>query len=92
MFGGGKEHEVPCHHLLAEYLDAYIEAAGLGGRAKVALFQGAPGRGLERGAADARQRLVHGAAPVRCFSNSSPESRCHPQGLGIMRFPKATRP
>jgi len=28
---GGKRHEVPCHHNLAAYLDAWIDAAGAGG-------------------------------------------------------------
>ena len=28
---GGKEHEVPCHHKLEQYLDEYIAAAGLAG-------------------------------------------------------------
>ena len=27
----GKEHEVPCHHNLGEYLDEYTETAGVGG-------------------------------------------------------------
>src|SRR5689334_20089432 len=27
---GGKRHEVPCHHSLDEYLDAWIAAAGIG--------------------------------------------------------------
>jgi site-specific recombinase XerD len=27
---GGKRHEVPCHHLLDEYLDAWIQAAVIG--------------------------------------------------------------
>ena len=31
---GGKEHEVPCHHTLEAYLDAYIAAAGLAGDAR----------------------------------------------------------
>jgi len=26
---GGRHHEMPCHHTLQEYLDAYIEAAGI---------------------------------------------------------------
>jgi len=29
---GAKRHEVPCHHNLAVYLDAWIAAAGGGGR------------------------------------------------------------
>jgi len=28
---GGKEHEVPCHHSLEQYLDEYIAAAGTAG-------------------------------------------------------------
>jgi hypothetical protein len=26
---GGKQHEMPIHHTLEEYLDRYIEAAGI---------------------------------------------------------------
>jgi integrase len=35
---GGKRHEVPCHHALDEYLDAWIRAAGLGDDKKAPLF------------------------------------------------------
>ena len=28
---GGKEHEVPCHHNLEQYLDEYIADAGIAG-------------------------------------------------------------
>src|ERR1700687_6175115 len=35
---GGKRHEVPCHHLLDEYLDAWIRAGGIGGDKKGPLF------------------------------------------------------
>src|SRR5260370_31904804 len=31
---GGKRHEVPCHHNLATYLDAWINAAGISGDKK----------------------------------------------------------
>ena len=88
MFGGGKEHEVPCHHLLAEYLDAYIEAAGLGGRAKVALFQGAPGRGgvlsgvrLTRGSAWSMVRRR-----CRAFGIMAPVSNHTFRATGITAF------
>ena len=30
---GGKEHEVPCHHMLEKLLDEYLAAAGIGGDA-----------------------------------------------------------
>lgn len=33
---GGKQHEVPCHHIAEEYLDAYIQAAGIDAREKKA--------------------------------------------------------
>ena len=36
---GGKRHEVPCHHALDEYLDAWIRAAGIGEDKKGPLFR-----------------------------------------------------
>ena len=36
---GGKRHEVPCHHSLDEYLDAWIATAGIGGDKKGPLFR-----------------------------------------------------
>src|SRR3954469_8378312 len=36
---GGKEHEMPAHHLLEEFLDAYIEAAGIAVEKKAPLFR-----------------------------------------------------
>ena len=39
---GGKEHEMPCHHSLEDYLHAYLEAAKPG--AKAYLFRTATGR------------------------------------------------
>lgn len=41
---GGKEHEVPCHHNLERFLDAYIAAAGIGESPDAPLFQTAVGR------------------------------------------------
>lgn len=41
---GGKHHEIPTHHTLQEYLDAYIEAAGIGEDRKGPLFRSAVGR------------------------------------------------
>jgi integrase len=41
---GGKFHEVPVHHKAEEYLDAYIEAAGIGSERKSPLFRSAVGR------------------------------------------------
>ena len=41
---GGKRHEMPCHHTLGEWLDAYIEAAGIGADGRGPLFRTAEGR------------------------------------------------
>jgi integrase len=41
---GGKRHEMPCHHRLDEYLQAYIEGAGIETDAKGYLFRTARGR------------------------------------------------
>jgi site-specific recombinase XerD len=38
---GGKFHEVPAHHTLEEYLDAYIQAAGIAADPKSPLFRSA---------------------------------------------------
>src|ERR671918_1901040 len=36
---GGKYHEMPVHHTLEEYLDAYIKAAGIAEDKKMLLFR-----------------------------------------------------
>jgi integrase len=41
---GGKEHDVPCHHNLDHYLDAYIDAAGIAGDVDGYLFRTASGK------------------------------------------------
>ncbi len=43
---GGKRHEMPCHHSLEAYLDAYLDGCALRGDPKGALF-----RTIERGRA-----------------------------------------
>src|SRR5207302_7524380 len=40
---GGKRHEMPAHHNLEAYLDAYIEAAGIREEKKSPLFRSAAG-------------------------------------------------
>jgi site-specific recombinase XerD len=42
---GGKRHEVPVHHNAEAYLDAYLQAAGITGDAKGALFRTIDRRG-----------------------------------------------
>jgi len=41
---GGKRHEMPAHHNLEAYLDAYIRAAGIGEDGKSPLFRSSVGR------------------------------------------------
>ncbi len=41
---GGKRHEMPAHHTLEAYLDAYLEAAGIREGGKAPLFRSAAGR------------------------------------------------
>lgn len=41
---GGKEHRVPVHHLLVEYLETYLNAAGIRGERHGPLFRSARGR------------------------------------------------
>jgi site-specific recombinase XerD len=41
---GGKRHEMPAHHNLEAYLDAYIEATGIRDGGKSPLFRSAAGR------------------------------------------------
>ena len=36
---GGKHHRVPAHHKAAEYVDAYLQAAGIAGEPKSPLFR-----------------------------------------------------
>ena len=41
---GGKRHEMPAHHTLEAYLDAYIEAGKIRDGGKTPLFRSAVGR------------------------------------------------
>ena len=41
---GGKRHEMPAHHNLEAYLDAYLDAAGIRDDGKGPLFRSAVGR------------------------------------------------
>jgi site-specific recombinase XerD len=45
---GGKQHEMPAHHLLEHYLDDYVTAAGLAGQKNVPLFRTLGGRGRKQ--------------------------------------------
>src|ERR1700679_2006978 len=64
---GGKQHEMPCHHLLETYVDAYVTAAGVGADKGGALFRTMGGRGRKQLSAermsrqDARRMIVRRA-------------------------------
>ena len=45
---GGKQHEMPAHHLLEAYLDEYVTAAGIGAEKASPLFRTLGGRGRKR--------------------------------------------
>ena len=57
---GGKDHEVPAHLKLEEYLDCYLEAAGLLNQKKAPLFQSANGKtDALTGNAILRENVMH---------------------------------
>jgi integrase/recombinase XerD len=64
---GGKQHEMPAHHLLEHYLDAYVTAAGIAGDKTSPLFRTLGGRGrkqvgsLRMARQDARRMIVRRA-------------------------------
>ena len=41
---GGKRHEMPAHHKLEQFIDEYLDAAGIRGQGKTPLFRSALGR------------------------------------------------
>ena len=50
---GGKQHEMPAHHLLEHYIDAYVTAAGIGADKTSPLFRTLGGRGRKQLGVDA---------------------------------------
>jgi site-specific recombinase XerD len=64
---GGKQHEMPCHHLLETYIDAYVTSAGIDADKISPLFRTLGGRarkqlGLKRmSRQDARRMIVRRA-------------------------------
>jgi site-specific recombinase XerD len=43
---GGKPHEMPAHHKAGEYLDAYLQAAGIADKKREPLFRSAVGKSM----------------------------------------------
>ena len=86
---GGKHHTLMAHHKLEEYLDAYIQAAGLGQRKKSPLFPALYRRqalsdeplwpqGLADGQADARK--------PRAFRSTTQQAYTAGCGSGITEY------
>jgi len=78
---GGRFNQVPAHHLVQEYMDAYIEAAGIGAQADTPLFrsagrgkrkEGLRGQGMSRqnAAAMVKRRARGAALPSRISPHS----------------------
>ena len=56
---GGKDHEVPAHHVVEEYLDAYLSAAGISADRRTPLFRAiGPDRRLTTRRLDRRHALA----------------------------------
>jgi integrase len=64
---GGKQHEMPAHHLLESYIDAYVTPSCIGGEKTSPLFRTLGGRGRRQLEAkrmsrqDARRMIVRRA-------------------------------
>lgn len=74
---GGKERRIACHHKTREYLREYIQAARFEPRAKVSLFQTAPGRAsVLTGEAMSIDDALR-AVKRRCRAAALPSSICN---------------
>lgn len=74
---GGKYHPVPAHHLAAEYLDAYLAAAGIGKTPNAPLWQTAPRRS---GALSGKAMTARDALDMvkrRCKAAGLPDDICN---------------
>ena len=56
---GGQQRDVPVHHKLEEYLDAYIDAAGIAASKDAPLFRSAAGRSKQLTARPLDRRNAH---------------------------------
>ena len=71
---GGKQHEMPAHHLLESYIDAYVTAASIGAEKASPLFRTLGGRGRKQlgvkrmSRQDARRMIVRRARQARIIT------------------------
>ncbi len=73
---GGKLHIVPAHHTAEEYLDAYLEAAGIAGDAKSPLFRTVARTGELTAVAMTRNDALR-MVKRRCAAAGLPTSTCN---------------
>ncbi len=72
---GGKQHEMPAHHLLETYIDAYVTAGGIGTEKTSPLFRTLGGRGRKQlgvkrmSRQDARRMIVRRAREAGIITN-----------------------
>ena len=89
---GGKEHQVPCHHRLDEYLHAYIERAGIANEPKGYLFRSMASKtGLALTANRLHQQDVHTMICHRAEAAGikTPRVGCHSlRATGITAYMK----
>lgn len=74
---GGKRHEVPAHHNAADYLDAYIAAAGIAGEKKSPLFRSIGGRSQQVTAKPFQPRNALHMVKRRALAVGISESTCN---------------
>jgi site-specific recombinase XerD len=72
----GKFHEVPVHHAAEEYLDAYLDAAGIRGEAKSPLFRTTRGQSRKLTKNGIQEREVLDMIKRRAEDAKLPASTC----------------
>ena len=90
---GGKFHEVPAHHLVEAYLDAYIQAAKIRDERQGAPVPLRPGHvgPTHRPAPQPPERLGHGQAPGQGRRRQRPDLQSHLPGHRASRSICRTR-
>ena len=73
---GGKFHEVPVHHAAEEYLDAYLEAAGIRTEVKTPLFRTTRGRSRQLTGNGLQEREALAMIKRRAAEAGLPASIC----------------
>lgn len=85
---GGKEHEVPCHHKLEQFLDEYIAAAGIAGDLDGPLFRTSYGTigQAERNRDVSAGRIPHDPPQGRAGGDQDQDWQSHLRATGITAY------